>query len=158
MKKVEQLLVFTLDEQRYALRLFAVDRVVRMIEITSLPKAPDIVLGIINVGGRLVPVVNTRKRFRLPERETGLSDQLIIANTVTRSVALLVDATAGVIERPGNWLVPAERIVPGLEYVEGVIKLEDGMVLVHDLDRFLSLDEEKALNDAMSGVKGKNLR
>ena len=155
MEEIEQLLVFTLDQQRYALRLSAVDRVVRMIEITSLPKAPDIVLGIINVGGRIVPVVNTRKRFRLQERETGLSDQLIIASTVTRSVALLVDATTGVIERPGNWLIRAEKIVPGLEYVEGVIKLEDGMVLVHDLGRFLSLDEEKALYEAMSGVKGK---
>ena len=155
MEEVEQLLVFTLDQQRYALRLSAVDRVVCMVEVTPLPKAPDIVLGIINAGGRIVPVVNTRKRFRLPECETGLSDQLIIANTGTRSVALLVDATAGVIERPGDWIVPAERIVPGLEYVKGVIRLEDGMVLVHDLDRFLSLDEEKALDEAMSDVKGK---
>lgn len=155
MEEVEQLLVFTLDQQRYALRLSAVDRVVRMIEITSLPKAPDIVLGLINIGGRIIPVVNTRKRFRLREHEIGLKDQLIIVKSSTRPVALLADAVAGVIERANKLIVPADSIVPGLEYVQGVLKLDDGMVLIHDLDRFLSLEEEKALDEAMSEVKGK---
>ena len=73
----------------------------------------------------------------------------------TRPVALLADAVAGVIERANKLIVPADSIVPGLEYVQGVLKLDDGMVLIHDLDRFLSLEEEKALDEAMSEVKGK---
>ncbi len=59
-------IVFTLDEQRYALHLSAVERVICVVEITPLPKAPEIVLGIINVGGQIIPVIDMRKRFRLP--------------------------------------------------------------------------------------------
>ena len=63
-----QLIVFTLNEQRYALYLSVVERIVRIVRITPLPKAPEIVSGVINVAGRIIPVLDTRKRFRLPER------------------------------------------------------------------------------------------
>jgi purine-binding chemotaxis protein CheW len=73
----QKLVIFTLDEQRYALHLAAVERVVRMVELTSLPKAPEIVLGVVNVRGRVVPVVNLRKRFGLAERGIRLSDHIL---------------------------------------------------------------------------------
>ena len=62
-------MVFTLDRQRYALPLSVVERVVRMIEITPVPHTPDIVLGVINAQGRVIPVVDIRRRFRLPTRQ-----------------------------------------------------------------------------------------
>jgi purine-binding chemotaxis protein CheW len=141
--------VFVLDGQRYALYLSAVERIIRAVEVTPLPKAPEIVLGIINMQGRIIPVVNIRRRFRLPEREMDLSDQLIIANTTKRSVALVVDEARGIIEQAQEEVVPAEVVLPGVKYVEGVVKLEDGMILIHDLDRFLSLEEEKSLDRAL---------
>lgn len=144
-----ELVVFTLDEQRYALRRAAVERVVRAVEVTPLPEAPEIVLGMINAQGRIVPVVNVRKRFRLPEREVELSDQFIIARTSRRTVALVVDAVNDVVLCAEAQVVASEKILPGLEHVEGVLKLPDGMIFVHDLDRFLSLDEEQALAEAM---------
>lgn len=144
-----ELVVFALDEQRYALRLAAVERVVRAVEITPLPRAPGIVLGMINAQGRIVPVVNVRKRFRRLEREVGLSDHFIIARTARRTVALVVDAVHEVLPCTEAQVVAAEKILPGLKHVEGVLKLPDGMIFVHDLDRFLSLDEEQALAEAM---------
>jgi purine-binding chemotaxis protein CheW len=69
MNKATQLVVFALDEQRYALRLTAVERIVRAVEVTPLPKAPQIVLGVIDAQGRIIPVVDVRQRFRLTERE-----------------------------------------------------------------------------------------
>jgi purine-binding chemotaxis protein CheW len=149
MNSSPELVVFTLDEQRYALRLAAVERVVRAVEVTPLPKAPEIVLGMINAQGRIVPVVNVRKRFQLPEREIELNDQFIIARTSRRTVALVVDAVNDVVPCPEAQVVAAEKILPGLDPVEGVLKLSDGMILLHDLDRFLSLDEEQALAEAM---------
>ena len=145
-----RLVVFELDEGRYGLPLELVERVVRVVEITPLPKAPAIVLGVINVQGRVIPVVNIRKRFRLTEREPGLSDQLIIARTPGRSVALLVDEVTGVLEYSEGEALPAEAIVRGTDYVAGVVKQSDGMVLIHDLGRFLSLDEERNLDEAMT--------
>lgn len=149
MDSSNHLIIFTLDERRYALYLPAVERVVRVVEITSLPKAPEIVLGVVNVQGRITPVVNIRKRFRLPEREMNLSDQLIIAHTSKRTVALVADAVSEVIECSEGEVSATEEILPGMDYVEGVLKLEDGMILIHDLDKFLSFDEEKALDKAM---------
>ncbi len=142
----------TLDGQRYALRLAQVDRVIRAVEITPLPQAPEIVAGVINVQGQVIPVVNIRKRFRLPEREIILSDQIVIAHTSRRPVALIVDGTDGVIEFPEHRVVHAGKILPDMEYVEGIAKLEDGMILIHDLDKFLSLEEEKTLDRALSGA------
>ena len=145
--------IFTLDEQQYALRLSSVERVISAAEVTPLPKAPDIVLGIINLQGRVIPVMNIRKRFRLPEREMELSDQLIIATTSRRTVALVVDAVDSVIELSNQEMIPPEEILPDTEYVEGIIKLEDGLVLIHNLDKFLSLEEDKELDAALKKKK-----
>lgn len=144
------LLVFTIDEQRYALHLHAVERVISAVETTHLPKAPEIVVGVVNVQGRVIPVVNIRKRFRLPDKETDLSDQLIIANTEKWPVALLTNGVSGVIEQSEEGVIASEKILPGMEYVEGVVKLEDGLVLIHNLDKFLSLEEEEAISNRLS--------
>lgn len=149
MKDADSIIVFTLDDQRYALPLRAVDRVVRMVEITPLPKAPDIVLGVINLQGQIIPVINMRRRFRLPEREIALADQLVVAHTARRPVALVADAVLDVIVCPAQSLIAAEDVIPNIEYVEGVIKLEDGLILIHDLDKFLSLEEEDSLAHAL---------
>ncbi len=151
------LTVFILDDQRYALRLSAVERIVRAVEVTSLPKAPAIVLGVINVQGQIVPVVNLRRRFRLPERDIDVNDQFIIAHTSKsgpepvegRPVALVADTVIGVVEVAGEKITTWDEIVPGLEYLEGVAKMEDGLILIHDLAAFLSLDEENALEEAL---------
>lgn len=147
MRNPDSLLIFTLDDRRYALPVSSVDRVVRIVAVTLLPKAPDIVSGVINVQGRIIPVVNLRRRFGLPERELVLTDQLVVAHTARRTVALVADAVLDVIACPV--LVESAHIVPGIEYLAGVAKLDDGLILIHDLDRFLSLEEENLLSHAL---------
>ncbi|MFZ2444826.1 MAG: chemotaxis protein CheW [Syntrophobacteraceae bacterium] len=149
MNEPVRLVVFHLDEQRYALLLSAVERVVRAVEVTPLPAAPAIVLGVINVEGRIVSVIDVRKRFRLPEKEMTVYDHLIIAQTARRTVALPADSASTIVEVSAGEIIHASRILPQLEYVDGVAKLDDGMVLIHDLDKFLSLEEEDALDEAM---------
>jgi purine-binding chemotaxis protein CheW len=149
MKMINQYVVFILEAQRYALHLSTVDRVVRAVHITPLSMAPNIVLGIVNMQGRVIPVINMRRRFRLPERGIALTDQLIVARTARRPVALLADAVMDVVECSEEALIAAQSIVPAVEYLEGVVKLMDGLVLVHDLDTFLSLEEEDSLDRAL---------
>lgn len=144
-----RLVVFRLDAQRYALPLAAVERIVRAVEVTPLPNAPSIVLGVIDVEGHVLPVLNIRQRFLLPERNPGPDDQFLIAQTGRRMVALVVDETEGVIERPESAVVDAAQIVPGLEQFQGVFRLDDGLVLIYDLEKFLSLDEARVLDQAM---------
>ena len=154
---LDQIVVFNIAEQRYALNLATVKRIVRVVEVTHLPKAPDIVLGIINVQGRIIPVINIRKRFGLPEREINLSDQLIIAQASKHGLALLVDTVSGVIEYSEHDVIGAKEVIPGAEYVKGMIKLDDGINLILDLDTVLSFDEVRSLNCAMKETQGGNL-
>ena len=146
---------FTLDEGHYALDLSAVERITQTVEITLLPEAPDIILGIINIKGKIIPVVNIRRRFRLSEKDIEPTNRLIIARTLKRTVALVVDVVLGVIETPEDRVVKADTVLPGLDYVQGVVKMEDGMILIHDLNKFLSLEEEQTLDTAiMNNTKG----
>jgi purine-binding chemotaxis protein CheW len=153
---VNQLIVFSIDEQRYALPLSTVEKVVRAVEVTLLPKAPDMVMGIVNVQGRIIPVVNIRRRFGLPEREIDLNDQLVIAFTSKRSIAFVSDNVSGVIEIPEHQIVAAEEILPGMEYVKGIVKQDDGMIHILDIDSILSLGEIKSLDNAMKEDIGGN--
>jgi purine-binding chemotaxis protein CheW len=149
MTKQVQLLIFSLDDRSYGLHLAQVNRVVRSVDCTPLPAAPDIVLGVIDFHGRIVPLLNIRKRFGIAEKEIGLDDQFIVASTSKRTVALAVDRVKSVVERPAAEIVAAKKILHQLDQIEGVIQLPDELTLIHDLDRFLSLDEESALTQAM---------
>jgi purine-binding chemotaxis protein CheW len=154
MNGLTQLVVFRLEEQRYALALSVVERVVRAVEVAPLPKAPAIVIGVIDVAGKVLPVLNARKRFGLPDKEIVAADQFLIARTERRMVVLVIDEALGMVERRSSEIIAAGGIAPGLEQIQGVIQLDDGLVFIHDLERFLSLDEAGALDEALSAEVG----
>jgi purine-binding chemotaxis protein CheW len=143
------LVIFILDGRRYALPLAAVERVVRIVDVTPLPQAPGIITGVINIQGHVVPVVNIRQRLGLPEGAASLDDRFIIARLPHRRVALTADAVLDVINTPENRIDTAQVVLPGMKYFEGVLKLDDGLVLIQDLARFLSVDEEEQLEAAL---------
>jgi purine-binding chemotaxis protein CheW len=145
----EKIVVFTLDEQLYALYLQSVKKVIHAIEIRHLPEAPEIITGIINIKGRIIPVADIRKRFGLPTREIDQDSHLIIADTGKREVAILVDIVTGIRELTPTQLSVAKETLPFAEYIRGVAKLDDDLVLIYDLDHFLSLDEEMELEHAL---------
>lgn len=152
---MEEYVVIYLDELRIALRLSVVERVIRAVHVTPLPNAPEIVFGVINVQGRVIPVVNIRQRFCLEDRQMALADRIVIAHTAQRPVALVADAVSGVLEYSGPDIIDADDILPGLKHVDGVAKREDGLILIHNLSEFLSLDEESALERAMMPAGGR---
>lgn len=145
--------VFSLDAGRYALPLSAVERIVRAVEITRLPSAPPVVLGAIDVQGRVLPVFNLRRRFGLRERDIDPADQFVIARSATRAVVLVVDAVQGVLQSPVSDTISAASIATDLGHIQGVIRLPDGLVLIQDLDLFLSAAESRALDEALEPGK-----
>ncbi len=150
MAAAHQLVVFRLDETGYALYLDDIDRVVRVAEWTPLPHAPPIVLGVLDIEGRIVPLLDPRRRFGLAPKPLSISDQLIIARAAKRQVALLVDRVDGVVEARPEMLTATGEIVPDAGAIEGVMKLGNDIVLIHDLAKFLSLEEATALDEALS--------
>jgi len=150
MLDLTDLVAFRLAEQRYALPLMAVERVIRAVDVTPLPDAPPVVCGVMDMHGDVLPVLNIRGRFGLPDRKIDPADQFLIAQTTQRTMVLVVDEALGVIRVPRSALIDAAQIVPGLDYVQGVVKLDDGLVLIHDLEKFLSMDEARTLDEAMN--------
>jgi purine-binding chemotaxis protein CheW len=149
MQTASHLLVFTLDDQQYALRLSAIERVLRAVAVTPMPKAPEIVLGIVNVHGRAIPAIDLRRRLGLVTRSLDPSDRFIVTRTARLSVIIVVDSVIGVTEYEPGEVTPAKSILPKATSVEGVACFTDGMIFIHNLDSFLSLEEERALTRAL---------
>ena len=149
---MNQIVVFTIDELLYALPLNSVVRVIHVVEITPLPKAPKIISGIINVRGQIIPVIDVRKRFGLASREITPDDQLILSDTGKRKVAILVDTVTGIKDITPRQHVEIKETLPFAEYISGVAKIEDGLILIYDLEKFLNLNEENDLELALSKI------
>ena len=148
------MLIFTLDDQRYALRLATVERVIRAAAITPLPKAPEIALGVLDLHGQVIPVINLRLRFGLPQRETRASDQFVIARANRLTVALVVDGAESVLEGGAEAVIAPDDILAGTGFLEGVTRTEDGLVLIHDLASLLFPEEEILLARALERGEG----
>lgn len=140
-------LIVVLDHLSLGIPIYAVERVVMAAEITPLADSPRAVAGVINVHGEIIPVVDLRVRFRLPTRPLRPDDYFVIARIGARALALVVDEAAYVEEYEGDALLPAAQILPWLERILGVVRLQDGLLIVKDPERFLDVDDWNALED-----------
>jgi purine-binding chemotaxis protein CheW len=143
-----------LEKRRHALALGVVERVIPMAAISSLPQAPPIALGVINVGGAIVPVFDLRARFALPCREYGLDAHLVLVRTPRRRLALAADQVLGVSEVAAEAVTAPDTAVPAARSLAGIVALSDGLLFIHDLDALLSLDEEQQLTRALETTTG----
>ena len=142
--------LLTVDGQAYALPLEVVDHTLRAVEITILPGAPNVVEGIINIHGEIIPVVSIRKRLGLVNRSLEISDSLVVAHTRTRRLAIIAESVLGIIERSADAVVgTGEIFFHGAHPIEGVLKTNDGLVLIQDVGRFFSPKEELSLDLAL---------
>lgn len=141
-----RLSVFSVDGHRYGLPLSVTERVLHMVAISPLPGCPEVVLGAINIHGDVIPVLDVRRRLGLPEGEYGPAARLLVARTARRVVALPVDDVHGVMEFPSRSIDPPDAVIPGMAHVSGVVALTDGLLLIHDLDAFFSVEEERQLS------------
>lgn len=149
-----RLVIFGIEGRRCALGLLAVERVLPMVAVSPLPKAPSVALGVINLHGQVVPVLDIRSRFGLPPSDYGLIGHILIARMRQRIVALPVDEVFGVKEVNGEAVTPPGTVLPGIGYVAGIVTLTDDLIFIHDLDTFLSLDEEQRLAEALEAGAG----
>jgi purine-binding chemotaxis protein CheW len=149
-----EVLIFDVGGQRYGLPSNVVDEVVRAVTVVPLPKAPAIVEGVIDVRGALVPVLDIRRRFRLAPKPLEHTDHLVLAWAGPRRVAIRADRALDLLHIDVARIEDAKASLPATEYVMGVAKLEDGLVLIHDLETFLSRAEDEALDDALSAAGG----
>jgi purine-binding chemotaxis protein CheW len=138
-----QFVTFILMDETYGINVMQVQEVLRVTEIAPVPGAPAYVLGIINLRGNVVTVIDTRTRFGLPSAEMGDSSRIIVIESEKQVVGILVDAVAEVVElREGEIdVAPNVGTEESSRYIQGVATREDGLLILVDLNKLLT-DEE----------------
>lgn len=149
MSPTVHLLVLELDRRRIALPAERVLRTVRAVAIAPLPQSPDGIEGVINFHGTLVPVFDLRRRLGLPSRGVSPHDHLVLLHGASRVVAVRVDQAVDLLAvSPADIGTPAG--VSGC--VSAVARLPDGLIVIQDLDRFLSPAEDGTLTSALAAA------
>lgn len=143
---LNRIIVFRINGQRFGILLSETIKIIRAVEITMVPNGPGYLCGIIDMYGDIVPVINMHVRIGLSDRPTRVEDRFIIANVNKRVLALRVDEVTEIIENADNLFLNVEAISSDLE-IHGVIKSEDGLILIYNLETFLSTEDFDFLYD-----------
>jgi purine-binding chemotaxis protein CheW len=143
------LLIFAVDELRLGIPVASVERVLRAVEVTPLADAPATVPGVVNVQGRIVPVVDLRARFGMRAHAISPDDHFLLVALPGRTLAVLANEALDVRAFDMSAYVPAAEVLPWLERIDGVVRLEDGLLLVTSADALLNVDEWQAVAGAL---------
>lgn len=146
-KELLQLVTFRLGNEEFSLDILRVQEIIRHMELTRVPRTPDFVDGVINLRGRVIPVLDLRKRFGLPSDERTNETRIIVVDVDNKTVGLKVDAVSEVLRLPADTVEPAPAIVTGAEsdYIKGVGKLDGRLLILLDVEKILTRTERDAL-------------
>ena len=142
---IMQWVTFRLGDEKYGINVMQVQEVLRVTEIAPVPGAPSYVLGIINLRGNVVTVIDTRDRFGLITKEPDDISRIVIIETESYIIGILVDSVAEVVEMRASEIESAPNVGndESSKYIQGVTSRENELLVLVDLNKFLS-DEEKA--------------
>jgi purine-binding chemotaxis protein CheW len=149
MRATASLLQFRVEEGSYALDVARVERVLRAAEVTRLPDGPDIVCGLINIAGEIVPVIDMRRRLGLAARETEPSDRFILIRSSDKLVALRVDGVEGVVALTTQSISGGDVSPP---LAVAAADEEGSLVLIQDPEAILSEVDQWRIDDAWSRI------
>lgn len=159
---VETYLSFKLSEEVFAINVSQVLNILEMSQITRIPKSPEYLKGVINLRGTVLPVVDLRIKFGLPEKETTVDTSIIVLNIVLNSetilVGILVDAVREVLELKNNDIAPTPSI--GTKYNSGFIKgmwrTDDKFIMLLDIDKVFTTEEIIDFKEEISQAESSN--
>lgn len=148
-----QLVTFRIGDEEFGLDVFTVHEILRWQEPTPMPRAPEFVEGVMDVRGTLVPVVDLRRRFELPEVRTDDDTRIVLVEFGGERLGLVVDAVTEVLRVPETAIAPPPRYFRGLaaEFVRGIARAEQRLIVLVDMDRILSSQERIALERSLEG-------
>jgi purine-binding chemotaxis protein CheW len=145
----EQLVIFELANEVYGVDISRVQEIIRMTTITRLPRAPEFVEGVINLRGKVIPVVDLKKRFGLAERERTKASRIVVVDVGDHTIGMVVDAVSEVLRVPTSAVEPPSPLVTTIEsdYIRGIAKVEGRLIILLDLDKVLSWEEKRKLRE-----------
>ena len=142
-----QLVVFQLGAELYGVDIARVHEIIRLQTITRVPRAPSFVEGVINLRGKVIPVVDLRRRFGLPLADHTRATRTVVVEIGDQVVGIIVDSVSEVLRVSTATIEPPSPVVAGIdsEYLQGLAKLPERLVILLDLDRVLAREERRAI-------------
>lgn len=153
--EILQLVTFKLGDEEYAVEILKVQEINRMTEITAVPNAPSYVEGVINLRGKVIPVINLRKKFGLEEKEVDTHSRIMVVDISGTVIGLIVDSVSEVLRLPSDTVEPPPPMTGnvGSEYIRGIGKLEDRLLILLDIDRLMGKSEELRIIETTRAIE-----
>ncbi len=142
-----QLVTFSIGEEEFGVDILKVQEIIRTMEITKVPRAPEFVEGVINLRGKVIPIIDLRRRFGLNSKVHDNHTRIIVIEINSMIVGFVVDSVSEVLRIPVSTVEPPPPVVAGLDsdYINAVGKLQDRLLILLDLDKLLSADDLEQL-------------
>ena len=139
------LVTFRLGSGEYAIDIMQAKEIIKMEKITLIPNAPDFVEGVINLRGNIIPIIDLKKRFNLEEIEGDKNTGIIIVKIEDVDMGIIIDSISKVVYISNSDIQPPPPMLSGIgqKYIKGVGKLEDKLLVVLDLEKLFTTDEEE---------------
>lgn len=136
-----QLVTFRLDREEYGVEISSVQEIIRVGHITAVPNAPEYVQGVINLRGRILPVLNLRRKFNLPDVQFTKESRIMVVESGGRVLGLIVDGVSQVIKIPlASLEAPPGEVEETKSYVRGIGKIDSRLVMIMDMEKVLMKD------------------
>ncbi len=146
-----QVVSFKIGDEEFGVNILQVQEINRLVQITRVPNAPDFIEGVMNLRGRIVPVVNLRKRFGLQQRGYDKNTRVVVVELNDKTVGFIVDSVSEVLRFSKNDVEPTPDLITGIgnEYITGIAKLGDRLLILLDLEKVLTVEEKESLKEAL---------
>ncbi|HBB66277.1 MAG: chemotaxis protein CheW [Elusimicrobia bacterium GWA2_56_46] len=153
---IQQLVVFSLSSEEYGVPITQIQEIIRLPEITRIPGMPGFIEGVINLRGRIIPVIDLRGRFGLEQKERTEKNRIVVADAGGQTVGLVVDGVSEVLQISGEQIDPIPPSMSSIdsEYLSGVAKIDKLLVILLDLAKLLN-DLEKTVSGVAAREKNK---
>lgn len=142
----EHLVIFMLAGEEFGIDIQHVNEIIRQQEITQIPRSARDIEGVINLRGRIIPILNLRERLGLPIEADTRATRIVVVETTGHTIGMIVDGVSGVLRLPGESIEPPSKLIADLDddFVRGVGKFEERLIILLNLERALRLDEMEA--------------
>jgi len=153
--EILQLVTFALGNEEYAVDILKVQEINRMTEIARVPNAPPFVEGVINLRGKVIPVISLRQRFGLSETVSDEKSRIMIMDIQGITIGVVVDAVSEVLRIPASTVDEAPQVASDIstEFIQGIAKLEDRLIILIDMDRLIEKSEGTAMLEATKAIE-----
>lgn len=145
--EILQLVSFKIANEEFGVDILNVQEINKMTQITRVPNAPDFVEGVINLRGRVIPIIDLRTRLKLEKKEHDKDTRIIVVEIAGKTVGFIVDAVKEVLRIPTSIIEPPPQLATGIDsdFIRAVGKLEDRLLILIDLEKVLTEQDKEQL-------------